>query len=184
MEFRAEADTCASRTEGALVLNLIKAARGRGAKHAGFTKKRVAATWEMLQSAIDNANHLSSEKVGCRSRQPVREARVANDGPHEADSSGADGPRLSLRAPHAHLEIVLAEKTERRAGRTSLRQAERRKPLPQAESESQGEMRRRRRRLARRQLPRIARRSFKVTRFQSFKVKTSVVEVSLETLKL
>jgi len=47
-----------------LVLNLIKGRRVEEARNTlAFTKKRVAATvGKLLQSAIDNANFLSTEK--------------------------------------------------------------------------------------------------------------------------
>lgn len=97
-----------------LVLNLIKGRRVEEARNTlAFTKKRVAATVaKLLQSAIDNANFLSTEKgldVDLDSLY-VKHA-VANDGPRMKRIR----PAPMGRAYHyvrriAHLEIVLAEK--------------------------------------------------------------------------
>jgi large subunit ribosomal protein L22 len=97
-----------------LVLNLIQGRRVEEARNTlAFTKKRVAATvGKLLQSAIDNANFLSSEKgldVDLDSLY-VKHA-VANDGPRMKRIR----PAPMGRAYHyvrriAHLEIVLAEK--------------------------------------------------------------------------
>ena len=65
MEFRAEARYMrVSPQKARLVLELIKGQRVEDARNTlRFTKKRVAATvGKLLQSAIDNANHLSTEK--------------------------------------------------------------------------------------------------------------------------
>jgi large subunit ribosomal protein L22 len=97
-----------------LVLNLIKGRRVEEARNTlAFTKKRVAATvGKLLQSAIDNANFLSSEKG----------LDVDLDNLYVKSAVAGDGPRLKRirpapmgRAYHyvrriAHLEIVLAEK--------------------------------------------------------------------------
>jgi large subunit ribosomal protein L22 len=97
-----------------LVLNLIKGRRVEEARNTlAFTKKRVAATVaKLLQSAIDNANFLSSEKgldVDLDSLY-VKHA-VANDGPRMKRIR----PAPMGRAYHyvrriSHIEIVLAEK--------------------------------------------------------------------------
>ena len=87
-----------------LVLDLIKGRRVEDALNTLiFTKKRVAATVEkLLRSALENANYLSAEKgIDVDVDKPLREAggrqrRTA----HEAHTSGADGPSLSLRAAH------------------------------------------------------------------------------------
>jgi large subunit ribosomal protein L22 len=99
-----------------LVLNLIKGRRVEEARNTlAFTKKRVAATvGKLLQSAIDNANFLSTEKgldVDLDSLY-VKHA-VANDGPRMKRIR----PAPMGRAYHyvrriAHLEIVLAEKNK------------------------------------------------------------------------
>jgi large subunit ribosomal protein L22 len=115
MEFRAEARYMrVSPQKARLVLNLIKGRRVEEARNTlAFTKKRVAATvGKLLQSAIDNANFLSSEKgldVDLDSLY-VKHA-VANDGPRMKRIR----PAPMGRAYHyvrriSHLEIVLAEK--------------------------------------------------------------------------
>jgi large subunit ribosomal protein L22 len=97
-----------------LVLNLIKGRRVEEARNTlAFTKKRVAATvGKLLQSAIDNANFLSTEKG----------LDVDLDNLYVKSAVAGDGPRMKRirpapmgRAYHyvrriAHLEIVLAEK--------------------------------------------------------------------------
>jgi large subunit ribosomal protein L22 len=97
-----------------LVLNLIKGRRVEEARNTlAFTKKRVAATvGKLLQSAIDNANFLSTEKG----------LDVDLDNLYVKHAVANDGPRLKRirpapmgRAYHyvrriAHIEIVLAER--------------------------------------------------------------------------
>ena len=115
MEFRAEARYMrVSPQKARLVLNLIKGRRVEEARNTlAFTKKRVAATvGKLLQSAIDNANFLSTEKgldVDLDSLY-VKHA-VANDGPRMKRIR----PAPMGRAYHyvrriSHIEIVLAEK--------------------------------------------------------------------------
>ena len=115
MEFRAQARYMrVSPQKARLVLDLIKGRRVEEARNTlAFTKKRVAATvGKLLQSAIDNANFLSSEKgldVDLDSLY-VKHA-VANDGPRMKRIR----PAPMGRAYHyvrriSHLEIVLAEK--------------------------------------------------------------------------
>src|SRR5277367_5512232 len=115
MEFRAEARYMrVSPQKARLVLNLIKGQRAETARNTlAFTKKRVAATiGKLLQSAIDNANFLSTEKgldVDLDSLY-VKHA-VANDGPRMKRIR----PAPMGRAYHyvrriAHPEIVLAGK--------------------------------------------------------------------------
>ncbi len=97
-----------------LVLNLIKGRRVEEARNTlAFTKKRVAATvGKLLQSAIDNANFLSTEKgLDVDLDNLYVKHAVANDGPRMKRIR----PAPMGRAYHyvrriAHLEIVLAEK--------------------------------------------------------------------------
>ena len=115
MEFRAQAGYMrVSPQKARLVLNLIKGRRVEEARNTlAFTKKRVAATvGKLLQSAIDNANFLSTEKG----------LDVDLDNLYVKSAVAGDGPRMKRirpapvgRAYHyvrriAHLEIVLAEK--------------------------------------------------------------------------
>ena len=99
-----------------LVLQLIKGRRVEEARNTLlFTKKRVAATvGKLLQSAIDNANYLSTEKG----------LDVDLDNLYVKDAVANDGPRLKRVRPApmgrafrfvrriAHLEIVLAERNK------------------------------------------------------------------------
>jgi large subunit ribosomal protein L22 len=99
-----------------LVLNLIKGRRVEEARNTlAFTKKRVAATvGKLLQSAIDNANFLSTEKgLDVDLDNLYVKQAVANDGPRMKRIR----PAPMGRAYHyvrriAHLEIVLAEKNK------------------------------------------------------------------------
>jgi len=99
-----------------LVLNLIKGRRVEEARNTlAFTKKRVAATvGKLLQSAIDNANFLSTEKgLDVDLDNLYVKQAVANDGPRMKRIR----PAPMGRAYHyvrriAHLEIVLEEKNK------------------------------------------------------------------------
>jgi large subunit ribosomal protein L22 len=117
MEFRAEARFMrVSPQKARLVLNLIRGQRAEAARNTlAFTKKRVAATvGKLLQSAIDNANFLSTEKG----------LDVDLDNLYVKHVAANDGPRMKRirpapmgRAYHyvrriAHLEIVLAERSK------------------------------------------------------------------------
>src|SRR5271167_2364270 len=115
MEFRAEAKYMrVSPQKARLVLNLIKGRRVEEARNTlAFTKKRVAATVaKLLQSAIDNANFLSSEKgLDVDLDNLYVKTAVANDGPRMKRIR----PAPMGRAYHyvrriAHLEIVLGER--------------------------------------------------------------------------
>jgi large subunit ribosomal protein L22 len=115
MEFRAEARFMrVSPQKARLVLNLIKGRRVEEARNTLlFTKKRVAATvGKLLQSAIDNANFLSTEKgLDVDLDNLYVKHAVANDGPRMKRIR----PAPMGRAYHyvrriAHLEIVLAER--------------------------------------------------------------------------
>jgi len=97
-----------------LVLNLIRGRRVEEARNTlAFTKKRVAATVaKLLQSAIDNANFLSTEKG----------LDVDVDNLYVKHVAANDGPRMKRVRPApmgrayryvrriSHLEIVLAER--------------------------------------------------------------------------
>jgi large subunit ribosomal protein L22 len=97
-----------------LVLDLIRGRRVEEARNTlAFTKKRVASTvGKLLQSAIDNANFLSSEKG----------LDVDLDNLYVKHAAANDGPRMKRIRPApmgrafryvrriSHLEIVLAEK--------------------------------------------------------------------------
>lgn len=117
MEFRAEARYMrVSPQKARLVLELIKGRRAEEARNTLlFTKKRVAATiGKLLQSAIDNANFLSTEKgLDVDLDNLYVKQAVANDGPRMKRIR----PAPMGRAYHyvrriAHLEIVLAERNK------------------------------------------------------------------------
>jgi large subunit ribosomal protein L22 len=117
MEFRAEARYMrVSPQKARLVLNLIKGQRVEDARNTLlFTKKRVASTvGKLLQSAIDNANFLSTEKgVDVDLDQLYVKSAVANDGPRMKRIRPAPmGRAFRYVRRIAHLEIVLAEKNK------------------------------------------------------------------------
>jgi len=97
-----------------LVLNLIKGQSVERARNTLlFTKKRVAATvGKLLQSAIDNANHLSTEKgLDVDLDNLFVKQAVANDGPRMKRIRPAPMGRAYRYVRRiAHLEIVLAER--------------------------------------------------------------------------
>jgi large subunit ribosomal protein L22 len=99
-----------------LVLDLIKGQRVEEARNTlMFTKKRVASTvGKLLQSAIDNANFLSTEKgVDVDLDQLYVKSAVANDGPRMKRIRPAPmGRAFRYVRRIAHLEIVLAEKNK------------------------------------------------------------------------
>jgi large subunit ribosomal protein L22 len=100
MEFRAELRYLrVSPQKARLVLDLIKGRKVEDARNTlAFTKKRVAAhVGKLLQSALDNANFLASEKnIDVEIDNLYVKRAVAN----EAHSSRAAGTRLPLPAPH------------------------------------------------------------------------------------
>ena len=117
MEFRAEARYMrVSPQKARLVLDLIKGQKVEEARNPLlFTKKRVASTvGKLLQSAIDNANFLSTEKgVDVDLDQLYVKSAVANDGPRMKRIRPAPmGRAFRYVRRIAHLEIVLAEKNK------------------------------------------------------------------------
>jgi len=115
MEFRAEARYMrVSPQKARLVLDLIKGQRVEQARNTLlFTKKRVDSTvGKLLQSAIDNASFLSTEKgIDVDLDQLYVKSAVANDGPRMKRIRPAPmGRAFRYVRRIAHLEIVLAEK--------------------------------------------------------------------------
>ena len=115
MEFRAEARYMrVSPQKARLVLDLIKGRRVEDALSTlAFTKKRVAGTvHKLLRSAVENANHLSTEKgmdVDI-DRLYVKRA-VANEGPRMKRIRPApQGRAYRYQRRMSHLELVLAER--------------------------------------------------------------------------
>jgi large subunit ribosomal protein L22 len=117
MEFRAEARYMrVSPQKARLVLNLIKGRRVEEARNTlAFTKKRVAETvGKLLQSAIDNASFLSSEKgLDVDVDNLYVKSAVANDGPRMKRIRPAPMGRAYRYVRRiAHIEIVLAERNK------------------------------------------------------------------------
>ena len=115
MEFRAETRYLrVSPQKARLVLDLIK---GRGVEEARntlmFTKKRVAANvGKLLQSALDNANFLATEKgLEVEIDNLYVKRAVANDGPRMKRIRPApQGRAYRYQRRISHIELVLAER--------------------------------------------------------------------------
>jgi large subunit ribosomal protein L22 len=120
MEFTAKARfTRVSPQKARLVLDLIKGRRVEDALTTlTFTKKRIApAIFQLLRSAVENANYLSTEKgldVDVDNLFVLR--AVANEGPRMKRIRPAPmGRAFRYQRRISHMEIVLAEKgTENR----------------------------------------------------------------------
>ncbi len=117
MEFRAEARFMrVSPQKARLVLDLIKGQKVEDARNTLlFTKKRVAPTiGKLLQSAIDNANFLSTEKnLDVDLDQLYVKSAIASDGPRMKRIRPAPmGRAFRYVRRIAHLEIVLAERNK------------------------------------------------------------------------
>src|SRR5207248_1870312 len=115
MEFRAEARFMrVSPQKARLVLDLIRGRRAEEARNTlAFTKKRVAATVaKLLQSALDNASYLNSEKgVDVDLDNLYVKRAVANDGPRMKRIRPApQGRAYRYQRRIAHIELVLAER--------------------------------------------------------------------------
>ena len=115
MEFRAESRFLrVSPQKARLVLDLIKGRRVEEARNIlMFTKKRVAVpVGKLLQSAIDNANFLSTEKnIDVDLDQLYVKRAVANDAPRMKRIRPAPMGRAYRYVRRlAHIELVLAEK--------------------------------------------------------------------------
>jgi len=106
-----------------LVLNLIKGRRVEEARNTLlFTKKRVAATvGKLLQSAIDNANFLSTEKgVDVDLDNLYVKNAIANDAPRfKRIRPAPQGRAYRYVRRMSHLEIVLAERNKNGAAPTA-----------------------------------------------------------------
>ena len=99
-----------------LVLNLIRGQRAEAARNTlAFTKKRVAATvGKLLQSAIDNANFLSTEKGLDVDLDNLYVKHVAaNDGPRMKRIRPAPmGRAYRYQRRLSHIEISVAERAQ------------------------------------------------------------------------
>jgi large subunit ribosomal protein L22 len=115
MEFRAEMRYLrVSPQKARLVLDLIKGRRVEEARNTlAFTKKRVAAhVGKLLQSALDNANFLSTEKgLDVEIDNLYIKRAIANDGPRMKRIRPApQGRAYRFQRRIAHIELVLAER--------------------------------------------------------------------------
>jgi large subunit ribosomal protein L22 len=115
MEFRAEKKFLrVSPQKARLVLDLIKGQRVEQARNTLlFTKKRVAAhVGKLLQSALDNANFLVTEKgLDVEIDNLYVKHAVANDGPRMKRIRPApQGRAYRFQRRIAHIELVLAER--------------------------------------------------------------------------
>ena len=97
-----------------LVLDLIKGRRVEEARNTlMFTKKRVAEhVGKLLQSALDNANFLATEKgLDVEIDNLYVKSAVANDGPRMKRIRPApQGRAYRYQRRIAHIELVLAER--------------------------------------------------------------------------
>jgi large subunit ribosomal protein L22 len=115
MEFRAELRYLrVSPQKARLVLDLIKGRRVEEARNTLlFTKKRVAAhVGKLLQSALDNANFLSTEKgIDVEIDNLYVKSAIANDGPRMKRIRPApQGRAYRYQRRISHIELVLAER--------------------------------------------------------------------------
>jgi large subunit ribosomal protein L22 len=115
MEFKAKAQfTRVSPQKARLVLDLIKGKRVEDALSTlQFTKKRIApAIFQLVRSAVENANYLSGEKgLDVDVDRLYVKTAVANDGPRMKRIRPAPmGRAYRYQRRIAHLEVVLAEK--------------------------------------------------------------------------
>jgi len=115
MEFTAKARfTRVSPQKARLVLDLIKGRRVEDALTTlTFTKKRIApAIFQLLRSAVENANYLSQEKgIDVDMDRLYVKHAIANDGPRMKRIRPAPmGRAFRYQRRISHMEIVLAEK--------------------------------------------------------------------------
>ena len=115
MEFRAEMRYLrVSPQKARLVLELIKGRRVEEARNTLlFTKKRVAEhVGKLLQSALDNANYLSTEKnLDIELDNLYVKSAIANDGPRMKRIRPApQGRAFRYQRRISHIELVLAER--------------------------------------------------------------------------
>ena len=115
MEFRAEMRYLrVSPQKARLVLDLIKGRRVEEARNTlMFTKKRVAShVGKLLQSALDNANFLATEKgIDVEIDNLYVKRAVANDGPRMKRIRPApQGRAYRYQRRISHIELVLAER--------------------------------------------------------------------------
>jgi large subunit ribosomal protein L22 len=115
MEFRAKKMFLrVSPQKARLVLELIKGRRVEEARNTLlFTKKRVAEhVGKLLQSALDNANFLATEKgLDVEIDNLYVKSAIANDGPRMKRIRPApQGRAYRYQRRIAHIELILAER--------------------------------------------------------------------------
>jgi large subunit ribosomal protein L22 len=115
MEFTAKAQfTRVSPQKARLVLDLIKGKRVEDALSTlQFTKKRIApAIFQLVRSAVENANYLSQEKgLDVDVDKLYVKAAIANDGPRMKRVRPAPmGRAYRYQRRISHLQVVLEEK--------------------------------------------------------------------------
>ncbi len=125
MEFRAEKRYLrVSPQKARLVLDLIKGRRVEEARNTlMFTKKRVAEhVGKLLQSALDNANFLATEKgLDVEIDNLYVKSAVANDGPRMKRIRPApQGRAYRYQRRIAHIELILAERGKNGAAVASV----------------------------------------------------------------
>jgi large subunit ribosomal protein L22 len=151
MEFRAEMRYLrVSPQKARLVLDLIKGRRVEEARNTLlFTKKRVAAhVGKLLQSALDNANFLASEKgIDVEIDNLYVKSAIANDGPRMKRIRPApQGRAYRYQRRIAHITVVLAERGKNGASVATVvgeetaapAKAKRRAPAAKAAGKSAG----------------------------------------------
>jgi len=144
MEFRAEKKFLrVSPQKARLVLDLIKGSRVEDARNTLlFTKKRVAEhVGKLLQSALDNANFLATEKgLDVEIDNLYVKSAVANDGPRMKRIRPApQGRAYRYQRRISHIELVLAERGKNGSvatvvGEESAAPAKARRKAPAAKS--------------------------------------------------
>src|SRR3954466_13070044 len=125
MEFTAKARfTRVSPQKARLVLDLIKGRRVEDALTTlQFTKKRIApAIFQLLRSAVENANYLSQEKgIDVDLDRLYVKHAIANDGPRMKRIRPAPmGRAFRYQRRISHMEIVLAEKAGFQQGEATV----------------------------------------------------------------
>jgi len=112
-----------------LVLDLIKGRKVEDARNTlAFTKKRVAAhVGKLLQSALDNANFLASEKnIDVEIDNLYVKSAIANEGPRMKRIRPApQGRAYRYQRRIAHITLVLAERGKNGEAVTHVSGAER-----------------------------------------------------------
>ena len=149
MEFRAELRYLrVSPQKARLVLELIKGRRVEDARNILlFTKKRVAAhVGKLLQSALDNANFLASEKnIDVDIDNLYVKNAIANEGPRMKRIRPApQGRAYRYQRRIAHIIVILAERGKDggsahvMGGARAVTPAKKRAPAAKAAGKSDG----------------------------------------------